>query len=822
MPVVIIAVATFLIIVVMFRDNRLEANENLATLRQDYLLQQKIRIQQEVDSVYRQISYEKKQTEDALKLDLKARIYEAHRIATAIYEKNKEKSEQEITKRITTALRALHFNEGRGYYFIYKMDGTNVMLPPLPHMEGTSRWDMQDSRGAYITRDVINIAKNKGEGYHSWWFFKPGNQQRDHEKVGFIKYFSPMKWMIGTGEYVDSFEKNIQDKLLARISEIRYGSNGYVFVLDENGVIKAHQDKSIINTNRMNLRDKEGNEYIKNIINKAKSGGGFIRYHSLFKPMSIDDSEKVSYVRWFGDWNWTIGTGFYIKDSEIYLAIKEKTIKQQNSDELLKLLIYSAILAFVMTLVAALLSRKVASRFQSFQSKISQDFSELENAKNTMQRLALYDSLTDLPNRLQFTQLLRQAITESDKTGNLLAVILVGLDDFKKINDLYGHFVGDKLLTILSREFEAILDPGDSVCRFGGDEFIFCIQNLHSKDEVERKIAVIQGVFSEAQLINNVQIKSSCSVGVSCYPEDSFSAEEAMSNADISLYRAKSDKKGTVIFFNSAIAKQLEYDFKLESELKGALGRNEISLVYQPQICTSSGKMIGVEALCRWNNQALGFVSPVEFIDVAERIDLIHSIGQFVVEKACSDIVAAYPNGDDAVKLSVNISPKQLKLKHFADDFHNTILRSGIDISRVTIEITENVLLEDQASVTPILHELRELGFSISLDDFGTGFSSLSYLNNLPINEIKIDRSFIDKILISDQSDTLVKAILAIGQSCGMKVVAEGVETIEQYHKLLDYQCDLVQGYYFDKPLELGLLEERTEQHWKNKCSSSK
>ena len=220
---------------------------------------------------------------------------------------------------------------------------------------------------------------------------------------------------------------------------------------------------------------------------------------------------------------------------------------------------------------------------------------------------------------------------------------------------------------------------------------------------------------------------------------------------------------------------------------------------------------MGVEALARWNSETFGAISPVKFIEVAERIGVINQIGNFVFRRACEDILSISPNGENTIDLSINISPKQLMEPDFSMRLVEIIDDVGIDIKRLTLEITENILINDVNKVSPILHRLRDLGFGISLDDFGTGYSSLSYLNNLPISEIKIDRCFIDKITESSQSVSLIKAIIAIGRSCDMKVVAEGVESEEQHNRLVDLGCSLVQGYYFDQPLSIQKLLSRQE-----------
>lgn len=806
LPVLIISLATLMIIGIMFHDNRVESEENLQSLRSDVLAQQKIRIQQEVDSVYQQLTYEKQQTEKDLKIQIKQRVYEAYDIAQAIYRENPDKSDAEISKQITTALRDIRFNDGRGYFFIYKMDGTNVLLPHLPHMEGSDRWEMLDSRSAPIIQDLASIVDNSNEGYHRWWFYKPQDLINDHDKIGFVKKFEPLNWFIGTGEYVVDFEKDVQKRLLAWISEIRYGNSGYIFVIESDGNIIAHQDQNLRGFQGIDLKDENNIYYIKEMLDIAQLGGGFARYNSIFKPPNVERADKMSYVRWFDKWQWTIGTGFYISEFDAYFAEKKQVILKQNREELIKLVLFSFLLASVMSFFAAFLSGKVSSRFRNFQAKINHDFTELSKTKDKMQHLALYDSLTDLPNRIQFNHTVKLQIIESDDKGSSLAIILIGLDGFKKINDQYGHATGDKLLAILSRKFELILDKEDTVSRFGGDEFIFCLPNVGTRSEIEERVSLIQEIFLDRIPVEQKKFHISATIGVATYPYDGVSAEELITSADIALYKAKSNGNGTVVYFDSTLAAKLEYDFLMEEQLRGALKRNEISVVYQPQISIGSEKVVGVEALCRWKNAKLGQVSPEEFISVAEDIDVIHDIGQFVLKTACTDVLSYSPNGDNAIKLSVNISPSQLKLLNFADDFYSAVIDSSIDVERITIEITENVLLEDQESALPILQELRHLGFGISLDDFGTGFSSLSYLNNLPVTEIKVDRTFVDKMLVNEQSDSLIKAILAIGQTCDMVVVAEGVEEAAQYQRLKEYECTLVQGYYFYKPMEIQKL----------------
>lgn len=807
-PLLVIAFAVMVILLVI-NNNQIKLNNDLNTLREDFISSRKSMVKAQVKQLVEQINYEKASTQAVLKESIKEHIYLAHTIASNIYEKNKTKSEREVTELLKSALRDIRFNNGRGYFFIYETSGKNVLHPVLPKIEGTQKINLQDSRGNYIVRDMGQLAKRHGETYYTWWFVKPDDKTKEFKKIGFGKYFAPYDWFIGTGEYVVDVEKDIQTALINQISNIRYGENGYAFLLNTQGDVLAHIDKTLENTNLLDHAHYSNLHNEKQLIDLPKQGGGFIHYNSHLMPSTNQPANKISYIQSIEQWQWIIGMGFFENEIDSQLLLRKKEVTKLNKHQFFDLLWLSSIVTLFFIFLSLFLSNYLSKRFKNYEKTIHKDFDELNKVKLASEYQALHDDLTELPNRLSLNQHIYQGIKRSKQYGKKLAVIFADLDDFKKVNDLHGHSVGDNLLKLLGEHFNKVIGEKDTVARFGGDEFIFCYPGLTDISEAEEKVQQILAIFKHQFNLDGKPIFSTCSLGVAMYPRDGKDPETLISKADTALYTSKFIKKGQALFFNNAIAEQVKRDFTIETELRQALEKNEITVFYQPQMSVNSGCILGVEALIRWHNAVLGHVSPAEFIPIAEKSGLIKALGEFVLSKAMSQIKQFNSKNSHPVMLSVNISPTQLLEPNFINSVVQLRDEIGFNPDQITLEVTENVLISDLSQVQPILTALKEHDFKLSLDDFGTGYSSLSYLSNLPMDEIKIDRSFIDKLLTNNQSESLVQTIIAIGEFCNLTVVAEGVETHAQYERLIDYKCDLIQGYYFDKPLSYEALEAK-------------
>ncbi|TDO99923.1 bifunctional diguanylate cyclase/phosphodiesterase [Marinomonas balearica] len=813
-PVAVVCLFSIAVIAIAIQDNREKALHSSNSLREELLNQRREVVRSQVHQVYKQLIVEKSQIRSQLEAYSKQRTYEAYGIAHHIYANNYNRPQEEVLTLIAEALRPIRFSNGRGYYFMLDKNANINLHSAQPELEGQNLWNSVDSNGEFYARKLVEVAQTRGEGFLQWRFPKPGaSLEQDWRKVGFVKDFEPYHWTIGTGEYLSDGVNDVKNRLIEWFSDYEYGEGGYFFVINKTtgAILSLHHNDF------MGLDFQVGkhidDELHSKILEQLTHGGGFITFQ---KPLTLSGDvqlEQVSYVREIKGWDWVIGTGFSTGSFEKYLRLKEEQLDEFNNKSLSKLIVLTLISTLFLTIVSLYVSNLIARRFEMFQSRITKDFNELNKTKNRMEYMALHDELTGLPNRVSLIKEINKGVSYARDMKCRLAVMFVDLDNFKNVNDLYGHGVGDQLLEVVSRKFESLIGNRDLVSRFGGDEFIFCFPRLKDAEEARQIATNIHAILAEAIIIDGRVLTTSCSIGVSMFPEDSNDAETLISKADTVLYRAKATNRGSTLFYDDSVREQIKYRMTIEDELVRVIGRGEMYICYQPQIDVNENKVYAVEALARWKNEKLGFVPPDSFISVAEETGFIHTLGLYLFKKACKGLVDEFPNGMNAPMLSFNVSPLQIFDPSFCDNTVRICREIGISPKRITLEITENIPINDLKNVLPFLEELRGAGFGLSLDDFGTGYSSLSYINTLPLTEIKIDRSFINQFLRNDQTQMLVKMILGIGQSCGTRVVSEGVETAEELEKLKELGCDLVQGYYFDAPITIEELAKKCTEN---------
>ncbi len=425
-----------------------------------------------------------------------------------------------------------------------------------------------------------------------------------------------------------------------------------------------------------------------------------------------------------------------------------------------------------------------------------EDITERRNAEARITHLARYDELTALPNRVNFRDEIERLLGVPHDAEQLSALLFIDLDQFKQVNDTLGHPCGDQLLCAVADRLRHMLRPEDFVARFGGDEFVVFQQNIKSNDEAAGLARRIVDHLSERYKIDNHLVEIGASVGIATTSPD-VSADTLLKNADMALYRAKADGRGTYCFFRDEMAQIVEARRTLELDLRKALANEEFELFYQPLVNLKSGRVVTCEALLRWNHPVRGTVSPVDIIPVAEDMGLIVDLGRWILRKACMECMK-WP---ESVSVAVNFSPQQFHQRDVLSEVRYALEVSGLPANRLEIEITESSLLRNTQLTHDVLSQLRTLGVRISLDDFGTGYSSLSYLHNFPLQKVKIDRSFLEGI-DTDRPLTLLRGVARLSADLGMSVVVEGIETNEQLELIsADGTVTEAQGYLFSRPV---------------------
>jgi diguanylate cyclase (GGDEF)-like protein len=455
----------------------------------------------------------------------------------------------------------------------------------------------------------------------------------------------------------------------------------------------------------------------------------------------------------------------------------------------------------ITTDTSAASGRSVAWTFQPMAGGgtvvLVEDITERKNAEARISRLARYDELTALPNRVNFRDEIERLLAISHNAERLSALLFVDLDQFKQVNDTLGHPCGDQLLCAVADRLREMLRPEDFVARFGGDEFVVFQQNILSNEDAAGLARRIVDRLSERYKIDNHLVEIGASVGIAMTSPAGISADTLLKNADMALYRAKADGRGTFCFFRDEMAQTVEARRILELDLRKALAHEEFELFYQPLVNLKSGRIATCEALLRWNHPVRGTVSPIDIIPVAEDMGLIVDLGRWILRKACMECMK-WPEG---VSVAVNFSPQQFHQRDVLSEVRYALEVSGLPAHRLEIEITESSLLRNTQLTHDVLSQLHMIGVRISLDDFGTGYSSLSYLHNFPLQKVKIDRSFLEGI-DSDRPLTLLRGVARLSADLGMSVVVEGIETNEQLELIsVDGTVSEAQGYLFSRPV---------------------
>lgn len=433
---------------------------------------------------------------------------------------------------------------------------------------------------------------------------------------------------------------------------------------------------------------------------------------------------------------------------------------------------------------------------------ISKSQNHVNQLNRELEHISMYDALTNLPNRLYLSQKIKNILLDAEENSQKFAVIFLDLDHFKNINDTLGHDIGDVLLQTVANVLKESVSQDTLIARIGGDEFIMVVSDFNDQNELIPTINKLLDSFRKDLLIKEYSLRLSASIGISIYPDDAQNVKDLMKYADIAMYKAKGDGRDNFSFFSQELNKKLHNEVDIVNDMQRAFLENEFKLYYQPKIDVKSKKIIGAEALLRWQHKQKGLIGPNLFIPLAENTGFILNLGKFVIQNSTRAIKRLNSLGYKNLSISINVSTRQFQNTNLYQDLKESIEDNKIDPAQLGIEITESVMLKYVDNALVALNEIKKLGISIHIDDFGTGYSSLSYLKRFPIDTLKIDKSFVDDINDREENGSLlVNTILSMGKSLNLKTVAEGVETKEQYEFLRDNGCDAIQGYYFAKPM---------------------
>ena len=429
------------------------------------------------------------------------------------------------------------------------------------------------------------------------------------------------------------------------------------------------------------------------------------------------------------------------------------------------------------------------------------DISAIKNSQTELARLVHHDPLTDLPNRLLFTDRTEQALAAAQRHQTGCALLMIDLDHFKIINDSLGHNVGDLLLKAVAERLQSVFGKGFTVARLGGDEFAVLVDSCSQTSQAAVLAQQVLEVMKSAFDVDKHQLFVSASVGISVYPSDALNAEQLLRNADSALFKAKSAGREGYALYTEELTAHAQYRIEVASDLRRALEQQELRVYYQPVHDLQTCRLIGVEALVRWEHPLRGLLSPGEFIPIAERTGLIAEIDAWVLEHACWQMVQWQATGVELSFVAVNISSRLFTRPELYTLVSTVLADTGLDPALLELEVTESAVMDNSQVALEQMHRLRALGLRLAIDDFGTGFSSLLRLKRLPVQKLKIDQGFVAGLPADNDDVAIVRAVIALGQSMGLQVHAEGIEQVEQAQFLLDHDCNLGQGYWFGRPM---------------------
>ncbi|MEA3434067.1 MAG: EAL domain-containing protein [Campylobacterota bacterium] len=830
-PLVIIITA--LLVINIYNDSLQKAIVKLET---NLIQTEKKAIQSKVDSIADLIVYQKSIVKEDLTSRLKQRVENVIYTAETIYQQYKDtKLPDEIKNIITTTLRTLQWNNSESYIWIVDYNGVLQLGPDnLRHLEGTSILDFKDASGQEIIKEEIALCKKDGEGYLWDSFSKPSKDLSEQfEQFAFVKALGHYDWYLGTAEFLDTAIKTRDDRLLKSIEKLGGTSSNYIFIINTKGdMLLNPSTPEMVGKNIFKFNSPS----LKNVLHKIKDAlqdksQAFLSYPWI-NPETQQEETKYTYVHTIADSEWIVGSGFYSSTIKNTVA-KQTVLMHEDYYSKFKYLIFISLIILIFGLILSyFLSQYLKNSFLTYRHKINkatkdlqklnsnledkiQDRTkELEEMTGELQILAYHDALTGLPNRVLLADRLKQAIKKAKRHNTGLALFFIDLDKFKEVNDSFGHELGDSVLKTVAESLNGIIRKEDTLARLGGDEFTIIMEELTRPQDALLMAEKILKVMKKPVRIDGLTLYISCSIGISLYNKTVKDANDFLKYADTAMYRAKEKGRDNFQFYSSEMTELAYKHMTMKTSLRQAINNEEFVIYYQPQIDGLSNKLVGVEALIRWEHPTMGLLPPKDFIPLAEETGMIVEIDQWVIKTAMNQVSLWYQEGLIPGVLALNISIPRLESNDFLQGLKEQMNKHSFKSEWLELEVTEGQMIKEPERVIKKLDQVSDLGINISIDDFGTGYSSLSLLKRLPIHRLKIDRSFVKDVPRDTESVAIIKAIIALAKSLNLDLIAEGAETSVQKDFLIDNGCTTIQGFYYTPPvpteeMHILLLQER-------------
>lgn len=698
---------------------------------------------------------------------------------------------------ITELVRHMTYEDeyGKNYIFMSAYDGTMLVQPFEPDKEGSDQWDLKDSYGRFIIRELVKAAKeNPGGSFVTYDYYLPA-EYRIEEKLSYVVGIPEINAYIGTGMYVESSYRDLQ-----RVLEMqRYG---FLFMIICIISAAAFYILSLLKSNQELSREIRERMYAEGNIRTV--------FDSIHDAVIIHDNDGQIILA-----NKRAGLLYGVPEEQLtkYNVREISSEDNQQAKKMMEEIPQNASFLFEWKckrpIDGTVFDGEVALRRSNWSGEevivaVVRDISDHKKHEEEIRHLAYYDYLTGLPNRVFIMNELQKELDKGKSETTQGAILFIDLDNFKKINDSFGHFFGDEVLIKLADKLKQLNREEYLPARIGGDEFVILCYGSDLHEAMETAGLILE-LFREDIMIHETIFHITCSIGIAVYTKDGNTVQELFKNADMALYSAKDEGKNCCSYYKDSMSEEMQYKVEMEEQLRLAHINQEFVLHYQPLYDTRKQQTIGYEALIRWNSPKYGLVMPGRIIPLAEESGMIDKIGDWVMESAFAAAKHLQPRN---LYISCNVSPAQLSKSNFVENVLSKFEKYQLTKGSVTLEITESCLIESFHEVSHKLDRLRERGILVSLDDFGTGYSSLNYLKNLPVDTIKIDKCFIDEIHKSGVESKILKTIISLAHDIGIGTVAEGVETEVQYRFLAECGCDMVQGYYISKPKPEAEFEE--------------